>query len=280
MYGEKFHTLRQSKDVSLIEAAKNITSKSSLARWEHGQGTMDSDKVAKLIKRLGINPSEFFTFEYDPLTNQINKACFNSDVPELLKLTHLALNKLHENPSVFINLFNAAIASNFYYLFTKKLLLPQSDLNRLLDVLFDTSFWSQEKIDLFGGSVFLIPSDKVISLSKRILKQIDRIYKISDAQFFNTMSMLLNAILALIEQKRLTKAKQLYSMIDDVYLSEGFTSLFLRKYFYHLIINFVDGKDNGEMQALFKILDYLGLKHTLSDYKFDFEQVKTIYKIS
>lgn len=240
----------------------------------------DSDKVAKLIKRLGINPSEFFTFEYDPLTNQINKACFNSDVPELLKLTHLALNKLHENPSLFINLFNAGVASNSYFILTRKLILPQKDLNRLLNVLFNTSFWSQEQIDLFGGSILLIPSEKILSLSKRIIAQMDRIKKISDAQFFNTMGMLLNAVLALIEQKQPNFAVAEYKLIDRIYISEYFASLILRKKFYYLIIKFLESEYEGNLDMYFKVLNYLNLEKTSFESQQDLKQIKQIYNIA
>lgn len=280
MYGKRFHKLRLSKNISLVEAYKDITSKSSLARWEHGEGTMDADKATKLIERLGINPSEFFTFEYDSLTNRINEAGFKNDEHELLELAQLAIRKLHDQPASFINLFNAGVASNSYFILTRKLILPQKDLNRLLNVLFNTSFWSQEKIDLFGGSILLIPSDKILSLSKRIIAKMERIKKISDAQFFNTMGMLLNAVLALIEQKQPNFAVAEYKLIDRIYISEDFASLILRKKFYYLIIKFLESMDEGNLDMYFKVLNYLGLEKTSFESQQDLKQIKQIYNIA
>lgn len=280
MYGKRFHKLRLSKNISLVEASKDINSKSSLARWEHGEGTMDADKATKLIERLGINPSEFFTFEYGSLTNRINEAGFKNDEHELLELAQLAIRKLHDQPASFINLFNAGVASNSYFILTRKLILPQKDLNRLLNVLFNTNFWSQEKIDLFGGSILLIPSDKILSLSKRIIAKMERIKKISDAQFFNTMGMLLNAVLALIEQKQPNFAVAEYKLIDRIYISEDFASLILRKKFYYLIIKFLESMDEGNLDMYFKVLNYLGLEKTSFESQQDLKQIKQIYNIA
>jgi Rgg/GadR/MutR family transcriptional activator len=277
MYGEKFHELRKDNDLSLTTVCQGITSKSALSRWEHGEGHMDADKAVKLIRRIGVNPSEFFTFQYDQLTNQLNQACFDNDLNRLEQLTKIALRKYHAEPGEFINLFNAAVAANFSLLLAKKDLFSDGDREALLEVLENTTYWSQERIDLFGGSIMLLPTDKIVSLASKIVKQLGRIKKISDWQFFNTMGMLLNVPLALLEKQELTEAKKMYRLLDRIYIPEDFMALILRKYLYKLLINYVEGKDEGELDTLLKILDYLGLKHTLSDYQDDFADIRRIY---
>ncbi|WP_025080619.1 helix-turn-helix domain-containing protein [Lactobacillus hamsteri] len=51
MLGEKFRKLRKAKGINIYKAAEGITSKSSLQRWENGQGEMSIEKVMALLKK-------------------------------------------------------------------------------------------------------------------------------------------------------------------------------------------------------------------------------------
>lgn len=273
----KFHELRKNNDLSLNKVCTGITSKSALSRWEHGNGGMDVDKAVQLIRRIGVNPSEFFSFDYDQLTKQLNQAYLDNDLNRLEQLTRIALRKFHAEPAVFLNLFNATIAANFSLLLAHKDRFSDGDREQLLNELDNTQTWSQERINLFGGSIMLLPSDQVVSLSQKIIKQLERIKKNSDTGFSNTMATLVDVPLALLEKKELGAAKKVYRLLDRVYLPEDLLALRVRKYFYKLLIDYIEGKDQGELDTLLKILDYLGLQHTLSNYQQDFAEIRRIY---
>lgn len=203
-----------------------------------------------------------------------------NDLKQLKKLATLSLKKFHKNTQNFTNLFDASITCNGYLDLTHINLFGESDLNRLVYTLTNTKHWSEERIELFGGSILLLPPKKIYSIASLVISELNSKKKISAFQFSNTYEMLLNAVLALIEKKQLKLAKKLLINLDIVQLQERFTITLIRKRFLHALIVFCTTQDSTEINGIFSILDWLHMYQTLSDYNFALRKIKKAYLIN
>lgn len=279
-YGQKFALLRVKQNISLDKASHNITSKSSLSRWENGEGPMDIDKVVQLLNRIGLNTIEFFAFQYNELTQKASEAYDSNDIKKLKNLAILALNNFHNKNHTFNDLFNAAIACSDYFDLSNKNLFSNADTNKLISSLSNTKHWSQEKIELFGGSILLLPTRKIFSIGGLIIADIERIILISDFQFSNTYEMLLNAILALIEKNELMLSSKLFDKLDSVPIKEHYMITRLRKKFIHGLILYCQTRQLNEIEDVFKVLSIMNMELNLTDYRFALNKIRKIYRIN
>lgn len=98
MLGQKFRKLRQCKNISLDKACEDITSKSSLQRWESGIAEMSYNKVLKLLNRIHIQPKEFIDLiqssELNAYVEPLEEPVKNNDIEKIKDLALLFL-KLH-----------------------------------------------------------------------------------------------------------------------------------------------------------------------------------------
>ena len=73
IYGPKFRKLRKRKGITLVKAAKGVTSKSTLSLWEKGSDNLSFNQVLNLLENNHIQPIEFIE---------------NPILPELLTITY------------------------------------------------------------------------------------------------------------------------------------------------------------------------------------------------
>ena len=60
IYGIKFRKLRKQQHLSLIQVAEGVTSRQTLGNWELGKGDMDFTKVLLLLRKIHVQPIDFF----------------------------------------------------------------------------------------------------------------------------------------------------------------------------------------------------------------------------
>lgn len=279
-YGKKFSKLRKNQCISLAQAAEGITSKSSLSRWENGTGEMDIDKVLKLLHKIGFNTEEFFAFQYDEIDQKAGEAYQRNDLKSLKHYALLSLRNFHNDPESFINLFDASVTCNGYLDLTNINLFSKHDLSKLVFALSNTHEWSQERIELFGGSILLLPPRRTYAFGNLIINQLEKKRMISDFQFSNTYEMIINAIFALIERKALNLSEKLFNNLNKVPIKEVYMITRTRKEFCHAIISFCKTRREKEITDIFKALTFLNMPLTLSEYQVFFKKVKQLYKIN
>ncbi|MCH3990328.1 MAG: hypothetical protein LKF01_05660 [Lactobacillus sp.] len=237
---------------------------------------MDVEKVIKLLKRLDINPSEFFTYKSDEITTAIAYAYEYNEINYLKQLAIKSLKKFHANPT-FITLYHSSIACSSYLDLTNKNLFNEYDTDKLIFTLSNVAIWSQSYIELFGGAIFLLPPEKLFSISQQVIISLDYIKNVSFSQFSNAMEMILNALIALIEKRKLNLAERLYSKLDETQIPEVSMLIRTRKKFYHALIIFCKSQNRKEIDTVFEILESLNMTRILKDYQFAFNKVNTIY---
>jgi DNA-binding XRE family transcriptional regulator len=59
IYGPKFRKMRVAHHINLVDAAKGITNKSTLAEWEKGKDSLSWCKVIALFFNIHVQPMEF-----------------------------------------------------------------------------------------------------------------------------------------------------------------------------------------------------------------------------
>lgn len=74
VYGQKYRKLRVLHHISLVNAAKNVTNKSTLAEWEKGKDNISWCKVIQLLFNIHIQPIEFLE---DSVSSQLYGAITN-----------------------------------------------------------------------------------------------------------------------------------------------------------------------------------------------------------
>ncbi|MCI1290459.1 MAG: hypothetical protein LKG31_02600 [Lactobacillus sp.] len=204
-------------------------------------------------------------------------AYWHHNISKLESLSKQGLKEFHHNPNNFDNLFHATLACNTFLILSKINLFNETDVKKLVFALSNTELWSQEKIELFGSSLMRLPVRKINGIASLIINRADEIRKSNESQFINTMDMILNAVIALLERKELFMANKLIKRIDMVYVPENFVSIILRKKFYFALIKFCQTKNDFEIQNIFRMLSFLGLHHLLDDYQTDFKDLKQIF---
>ena len=94
-YGRQFRKMRKSKHINLINACGNITSKSSLARWENGADNLSWNQVINLLTYNHIQLAEFIrksaSKNLDELLNPIAVAYNANQVPILKEYNMTAI---------------------------------------------------------------------------------------------------------------------------------------------------------------------------------------------
>lgn len=207
MFGNEFKKLRLRNRISLRNAAKNVTSPTSLSRWENDEGDMDYEKVIQLLDNIHISPSEFVFITavtpHDPFINQISKASQNNSALELKNLMTENLNN-YKSTQKDSYLFNASMAADFYMNLTDKNIFPVQYKYVLEEKLSDITFWSKRNIYIFGNSLSLLSTSTIYGLACLIIDDIENIKKTGFENYLDMLLCLLNALqeLVLFDTKR------------------------------------------------------------------------------
>lgn len=172
-YGPKFRELRKEQDITLLKAAKGITSKSSLSLWEQGKDNLSFNQVLRLIKRIHIQPIEFINDLISPklinMAREIDTAYFASDLVTLRKYVteKSELSKAYpQNQEYFIEY---CYACTFYQDLSENKTFTKNDQKRLTNILFNISEWNYKKIFYFCNTLGLLDVKTIHRLANSLI---------------------------------------------------------------------------------------------------------------
>ncbi|GAA3630465.1 Rgg/GadR/MutR family transcriptional regulator [Lactobacillus hamsteri] len=279
MLGEKFRKLRKAKGINIYKAAEGITSKSSLQRWENGQGEMSIEKVMALLKKVHVQPDEFVRSLNDlkVYTKNVTVAYQNNDINELKDMASNLLNIYyldHKNKKVF---FQAAIACNYYMDFTNINLLNKNDVLRLRAYFSSIKNWTRENIVIFGNVQLLLDGEYVYATARSLLSCL--IDNKNDDDFINKMAVtsLLNAVFVLIKKKSIKKACKLLTQIKHLKCINELHFSQIRIKYAEKVFSCIKRKNTQEMDDFLADLKSIGLIQQANDFALGFSQMKNIY---
>lgn len=254
MFGEQFKKLRNEQHISLSQAAENVTTVSTLSRWENGQIEMRFDQVLELLNNIHISPLEFISITsisaHTPFIEEVSKA-YNLNNTHELKHLYTTWIKIYEKTLNIGDLFKAAIAANFYILLTDNLIMNKKYVKKIENIFSDVTYWDHYYISCFGNCLALLSSRNIYGLSLLIIHNLKNIQRSGYEYYIDTISALLNALDSLIVND-MDKAVKLSKKIDNIHLSKYSLYLDLRRKFLDSIILY---KTSGNKQQLIKVLN-------------------------
>lgn len=280
--GNKFKKLRKRKKINIYDACENITSKSSLQRWENGQGEMSIEKVFKLLDRIHIQPKEYVDdlVGHSKLSIYTQKVAMNYQKNDISALKRDAIFLLQayqankENIQVF---FQAAIACNFYMdLSNENLFKNYEDIVRLKAKFLFIESWTRENVVFFANTQLLIPAEDVYKISRSLYSYL---FDHNQVNKFYTMAVnaLLNAVFVLFKKRDIKHANRLLENIKTLNLPDELTNEIIRINYADAISDFINKKSILKINMLLSGLKLAGLEKLASDYKLGFSQFKEIY---
>lgn len=287
IYGPKFRKLRVLHHISLVDAAKDITNKSTLAEWEKGKDNLSWCKVIQLLFNIHIQPIEFLENSvrsqlYESINN-IAVAYRDNNKKQLKKILKENLEKYQEksqNQNKDI-LFQVAIASNFYEDLSGDRVCPLVVKNKVIlyfsDVVSNENFWCYEDIFYFNLITQILDARHLYGFSLKLLEYVRNNRINSKIWYELVLNTLLNAEFSLIK-KDLNKAESLLNDLNTLEVIDCYAQESIRKKFMESLILYLKNDSNTEVYSLFRCLDFLDLTNMKLDFETAFLQIKEIYK--
>lgn len=282
-YGRQFRKMRKSKHINLINACGNITSKSSLARWENGADNLSWNQVINLLTYNHIKLAEFIrksaSKNLDELLNPIAVAYNANQVPILKEYATGALNKYNEHPSKK-NLFQAAIACNYYQDLSATDLASDTLKEKLTEhfhqIIEDKNIWQYEDIFYFGNTVLLFSPKNLYQIAFNLIDFI-QVHNISAKEWYGfALNMVLNADFALIKIDSV-RASRLLTNFDELDIKDIYSLTNIRKKFMRCLLEYIQDHSNTSVAKLISYLDFFNMTDLKHDFQVAFDQIKQIY---
>ena len=264
-----------------MTAAKGITSKSSLDRWEKGNDNLSFSKVIDLLYRIHIQPDEFLgsntPSQLANLYKQSMIAYYYSDISALKKLAQRYLELYKDSPGEKVYILQASVASNFYEDLTIENIFPSYLQIKLNQYFSNLETWTYENILYFSCTQLLIKPQLLFRLSKSLINF--SIENHINRQNWHSLLLeaILNAIFALLKMKQLDKAKELVDVFYTMKFNENFIVEQIRINFMTSLIQYTSTKDKSEIQSQLLSIKNLGLDHLYNDLKFAANQIFSLY---
>lgn len=272
MFGKEFKKLRNEQHISLTKAAENVTAPSTLSRWENEQIEMRFDQVLELLNNIHISPLEFISItsfsSHTPFIEEIDKAVKANNSLELKQLYSKWI-KIYATTLNIDDLFNAAMAANFYSSLTNIDLLPSKYVKKLETIFSDITYWNHYYISRFGNCLDLLSSRAIYGLSILIVNNISETKNSGYEYFIDTFDTLLNALTSLIETDP-AKATKLSKKMSSISLSKYSLYLDIQKQFLDAILLY---KATNNKQRVLEILNAVEALHRADFY----EELKNIF---
>lgn len=285
IYGSKFRKLRRIRHISLVNAAKDVTNKSTLAEWEKGKDNLSWCKVIQLLFNIHIQPIEFLEDTvrsqlYESI-NDIAVAYKNNDKEQLRKIFIKNWKIYQKEPKNKDFLFQVAIASNFYEDLSGNKICPSVIKNKIIlyfsNIINNENFWGYENIFYFDLITQLLDARHLYGFSLKLLEYVKKNKVDSKVWYELTLNTLLNAEFSMIK-KDLRKADSLLKELNVLEIIDDYTEENIRKKFLKSLIQYLKNDSNTEVYSIFQCLDFLDLVNMKLDFETAFLQIKEIYK--
>ena len=120
IYGPKFRKMRVAHHINLVDAAKGITNKSTLAEWEKDKDNLSWCKVIALLFNIHVQPMEFLENTVSShlyfSIQDIADAYGANNIKQLKAISLQYLKRYQDEPLYAKNNDSTKIASLFKYL--------------------------------------------------------------------------------------------------------------------------------------------------------------------
>lgn len=224
--GKIFKMLRESKNLSLREAAQGAVSVAQLSRFERGQSSLSIDTFFQCLSNINVLLDEFqviynnYTLTEDiRFDKELFEAYLNNNQLKLEKiLNDLEIEKIKhpDKKSIQLNIVVVKIIINACEPSKK---VPKKELNFLIDYIFSVDYWGRYELWLFINSMNAIKFDTLVMLASEMITRVQFYDELLDNRR-KIYQMLLNIVTICIERDYLSQAIKFINVLDSLKLSE------------------------------------------------------------
>lgn len=212
-YGETVRRVREQKGYTMQQLAEGILSVSFLSKFERGESDISLSHITRLLEKLSLTFEEFFYLHEDVgfdrldyFFDKVEEAYVNRDLDLLTELKEIALEKweIHgletfRHNLIMIDVYDSIIRS-------EKIDFREDSLSFLYTYLFDVEIWGYYELKLYNSTMFLMPPEMVITLSKNAFeksfrfRKLKKIHKTIIAILINTLTYMMGGAVPYTEQ--------------------------------------------------------------------------------
>lgn len=232
MYGVTLRALRKKKGITLQTLASGVCSVSFLSKFERGESDISLHLMTLLLEKLMISFEEFLFIHHDYSLNQVELFFKRADTLYLARdLDGLALLKeqqlrkwqthglgTHINNALLLEVYEGIIGET-----PKSEEVQKANVQRLSDYLFGVEEWGYYELSLYSGTMLLLESDMVITLSKTAyfksvrFREYEKIARLVTSVLFNTVIYLLGPVNRFKEPFKYTsELNQFFKFLEEI----------------------------------------------------------------
>ena len=172
-YGGTLRRIREQKGLTIQQLAAGILSVSFLSKFERGESDISLRYFTQLLVKLSLTFEEFFYLHDDADPKQLDyffdkskEAYVNRDLKKLNQLRDIAHDqyKIHGLESFHCNTIMLNIYENIIR--GDRIHSSKDDLKFLYTYLFDVEVWGYYELTLYNSTMYLMPPEMVVTLSK------------------------------------------------------------------------------------------------------------------
>ncbi|WP_415579176.1 helix-turn-helix domain-containing protein [Filibacter tadaridae] len=232
-YGETVRRIREQKGYTMQQLAEGILSVSFLSKFERGESDISLSYIIRLLERLSLTFEEFFYLhdsvgpgELEHFFDKANEAYVNRDLEQLTQLRKIALDKweIHGLETFRCNLVMLGVYECIIR--GEKTTSTGDSLEFLYAYLFEVEIWGYYELRLYNSTMFLMPPEMVITLSKNAFEKSSRFGKLKKtdktiiAILMNTLTYMMGGAVPYVEQYKvfLGYLESLDIPEDDLYI--------------------------------------------------------------
>lgn len=183
-YGETLRKIREQKGHTMQRLAEGILSVSFLSKFERGESDISLIYMTQLLERLSFSFDEFFYlhdgYESDQLESffdKADKAYVNRNLKQLKQLRELALEKWEKHGLETFR-YNTLMLDVYESIISNEEVAGNDEtLDLLYAYLFDVEVWGYYEMRLYNSTMFFMPPERVMTLSKTAYEKSTRIGK-------------------------------------------------------------------------------------------------------
>lgn len=165
-YGELVYRLRVNRNMSQEKLAQGISSQPTLSRFEAGEAYVPAETLIQYMKRLCINPTEFFTMVEDETLNEYqyfyqlyeSATRHKADKDTLMERELDLFNKTNDQ-TFFINAI--LIRLTYAKKNSESLEKYKRDIDWVLDYFGKLEYWHLRDLEMYVSLVFVFASGRV-----------------------------------------------------------------------------------------------------------------------
>lgn len=212
-YGKTLRRIREQKGYTMQQLAEGILSVSFLSKFERGESDISFSYITHLLEKLSLTFEEFFYLhdgvdlgKLEYFFDKADEAYITRDLKQLKQLKEIALEKweTHGLETFRCNTLMLDVSESII----RGEMISSSDdaLDFLYAYLFDVEIWGYYELTLYNSTMFLMPPEMVITLSKNAFEKSSRfgklkkIAKVIIAILLNTLTYLTGGSTLYVEQ--------------------------------------------------------------------------------